>query len=144
MAPDGLKLELTAGPFEHLHHITAPHHKRLTQGCQGLAQVNQRLPAEQPLPLRAIRLLPQLRLDDVERKHRTTLGSLVQRPVIVHPQIPFEPDNLQGWQRRSQSRASTMLANLDWTVLRKPATFSRRVISAAARKQRICSRKTPL
>ena len=159
MAPQPIDAELAPGPLQHLHHITDAHHQRLTQVRQGLAQLHKRLPAEEPLPLGGIGLLPQLRLHHVQRQHQAPIGSSNQGPVINDAQITLEPNDLQrchslqfkgigssgsGAPSKPQSTDISITAlKRVFTVLRKSTTSKRRVINAAPRKQTICRAKTP-
>ena len=66
VTPEAGKTELLSRPLQHLDHIPRAHHQGLTQRGQGPSQLTERLPAEPPLPLGRIGLLPQLRLHHIE------------------------------------------------------------------------------
>ena len=45
------------------------------------------------MPGGAVRLRPELGLDNVQAKQRAALRGMGQRGVVVHPQVALEPDN---------------------------------------------------
>ena len=95
VAPQGHHPQAPPRLLQHLGHRTAAHHQGLPQLRQGPAQLLQPLPGEGPLPRRGIRLLPQLRLHHIQGQHRPPQCRLAQGPMVVHPQIAFEPHHLQ-------------------------------------------------
>jgi hypothetical protein len=95
MAPEPIKTKLAMSALKNVQYITSAHQQRLAQLSQCETQIQQRLSAKQPLPLRSILLLPQLGLNDIKRKHWPPKQGLLQGLVILHPEVSLEPDKLE-------------------------------------------------
>ncbi len=82
-------------PAQHVQRLAVADDQWLTKHRQLLAQGNQILAHERPLPSRRVGLLPQPGFDDVQRQDRAVLRGARQGLVILDAQISLEPDDLQ-------------------------------------------------
>ena len=98
------------------------------------------------MPGGAVRLRPELGLDNVQAKQRAALRGMGQRGVVVHPQVALEPDNrvrhrlFQAKRTRLSGHRPTSSAcrsGRDATVV---AFISR----CAAKPTPACQRKRPI
>ena len=72
------------------------HHQGLAEGGQVPRQLRQGLGGEGPVAARGIGLGPEPRLGDVEGQHRPAPGRGGQGRMVEDPQVPLEPDDLDG------------------------------------------------
>ena len=109
-----------------LHGIAHPHHQPPATCGQAAVQIGQAFSQKRELPPAGIGLLPQFRLDDMERQHRTPTGARRdQRRMIMHPQVALEPDNLHARRssrfvlrlRRAACRMRFVKAGWSWPML---------------------------
>ena len=109
-----------------LHGIAHPHHQPPATRGQAAVQIGQAFNKKRELPPAGIGLLPQFRLDDVERQHRPPTGARGgQRCMIMHAQVALEPGNLHArWcsrfvlrLRRAACRMRFVQAGWSWPML---------------------------
>jgi len=104
-----------------LHRASTSHDERLTEVGQPAPQLRQTGPHKPPVRPGEIFRSDDLRLHDVKRQDRPPLGRARQRPMIVDPQVPFEPDDLQIWNRMRRSHSYLSLATV--IIKRQPSYF---------------------
>jgi hypothetical protein len=86
--------DVAMGTRQQGDHLTPADDQGHPQCGKRLAQLNQSLAAEGPLPGRGILLLPELRLHHIQRQNRSAARRLKQGCMVNDPQIPLEPDDL--------------------------------------------------
>ena len=101
MAPEGREGQLLLQLRQHRHQLTDPQQQRGAQPIQRLLEFPQGFRVERPLAGGDIRLGPKLGLHHHQGQHGTAPSGLPQGPVVVHPQIPFEQNNLHGLHGRA-------------------------------------------
>ena len=78
---------------QHVHHLAHGHLQRGATPLQSLGQVVQAFLHKVVVLQGGVGLGPQAGLNHVQTQHRALGGSVVQRGVVVHAQVAFEPDD---------------------------------------------------
>jgi hypothetical protein len=103
MRPQAKPGHLPAEPIERFHNVSGPNNQRLAEFTTVVPQLRETFDGKRPASQRPVRLLPQLRLRDIEWKHRTIPRRLRQLCVIGNADIALEPNDLE---HRTFSRSS--------------------------------------
>ena len=78
---------------QHIGHFTSDHVQAGAQRFQLAVQIQQALSQKMQVLGRGVGLGPQAGLQHIQAQHRPARGGLVQRRVVVHAQVAFEPDH---------------------------------------------------
>lgn len=82
--------------LENLDDVTGPHHQRLAQAGEVLAQVMQAFGNGLPLAAAGVGQGPVRRLGHVKRQYRPACRGLDKRRMVGAAQVALEPDKLEG------------------------------------------------
>jgi hypothetical protein len=92
--PEGRNRVTCRDPLKDVNHITRSDNQWLATIGQCFPQCHKGLTEKGPVAGRHVSLLPKPGFDDKEWQGRPTSRRAHQRTIILHPEIPFEPDNL--------------------------------------------------
>ena len=77
-----------------IHRIADAEHQRLSECRQVTVETGQAFAKEVVMAARHVGLLPELRLQNIERNHRTCRRRGGKRRIIFNAQVSLEPDDL--------------------------------------------------